>query len=132
MPDGNLEIAVRVRTQLQQVLNDFRRLDQSLQKSGVTADRAAGRLRRLGARMDSMARGATVLGRHVRYLGVALGVYPRVCGGTLDALVRAGHGRGHRDIAERLTWRQIRRFWEVDAARRAGDVERLEGALLTQ
>ena len=49
---------------------------------------------------------------------------------VLDALVRAGHGRGHRNVAERLTWRQIRRFWEVDAARRAGDVERLMAAVL--
>ena len=49
---------------------------------------------------------------------------------VLDALVRAGHGRGHRDVAERLTWRQIRRFWEVDATRRAGDVERFVAALI--
>ena len=48
---------------------------------------------------------------------------------VLDALVRAGHGRGHRDVAERLTWRQIRRLWEVEARRRAEDVERL-GAML--
>ena len=48
---------------------------------------------------------------------------------VLNALVRVGHGRGHRDVAERLTWRQIRRLWEVEARRRAEDVERL-GAML--
>ena len=31
---------------------------------------------------------------------------------------------------ERLTWRQIRRLWEVDVARRARDVERLVAALV--
>ena len=30
---------------------------------------------------------------------------------VLDSLARAGHGRGHRDIARRLTWRQIELFY---------------------
>lgn len=37
----------------------------------------------------------------------------------LDPFVRAGHGRGHRDVARRLTWRQIRRFRETGEAARA-------------
>ena len=72
MPADNLEVAIRIRTQLQEALADFRRLDQSLRKSGLSADQARGRLRRLGATLDSVVRGTTTLGRHVRYLGIAL------------------------------------------------------------
>ena len=36
---------------------------------------------------------------------------------VFDALVRAGHGRGHEDVARRLTWRQIELFWR-EAERR--------------
>ena len=32
---------------------------------------------------------------------------------VLDTLVRAGHGRGHLDLSERLTWRQIVLFYRV-------------------
>ncbi|MCY3878607.1 MAG: hypothetical protein OXF74_05430 [Rhodobacteraceae bacterium] len=39
--------------------------------------------------------------------------------GALHALVSAGHGRGHREVAERLTLRQIKLFYEIDCARRA-------------
>ena len=72
MPADNLEVAIRIRTQLQEALADFRRLDQSLQRSGLAADEARGRMRRLGATLDGMVRGTTVLGRHVRYLATAL------------------------------------------------------------
>ena len=32
---------------------------------------------------------------------------------VLDTLVRAGHGRGHLDLSERLTWRQIVLFYRA-------------------
>ena len=32
---------------------------------------------------------------------------------VLDTLVRAGHGRGHIDLSERLTWRQIVLFYRA-------------------
>ena len=32
---------------------------------------------------------------------------------VLDTLVRAGHGRGHLDLGERLTWRQIVLFYRA-------------------
>ena len=72
MPGDNLTVAIRIRTQLQEALADFRRLDQSLRKSGAGADQARGRLHRLGATLDSVVRGTTTLGRQVRYLGGAL------------------------------------------------------------
>ena len=72
MAADNLEVAIRIRTQIQEALADLRRLDQSLRKSGLSADQARGRLHRLGATLDSVARGTTTLGRHVRYLAIAL------------------------------------------------------------
>ena len=72
MAADNLEVAIRIRTQIQEALADFRRLDQSLRKSGLSADQARGRLHRLGATLDSVVRGTTTLGRHVRYLAIAL------------------------------------------------------------
>ena len=44
---------------------------------------------------------------------------------VLDALLRAGHGRGHADIARRLIWRQIERFWEAAEARHREEIETL-------
>ena len=38
---------------------------------------------------------------------------------VLDELVRAGHGNGHRDVMERLTWRQIELFWRCAEERMA-------------
>ena len=32
---------------------------------------------------------------------------------VLDTLVRAGHGHGHADLSERLTWRQIALFYRA-------------------
>ena len=32
---------------------------------------------------------------------------------VLDTLVRAGHGCGHLDLSERLTWRQIVLFYRA-------------------
>ena len=32
---------------------------------------------------------------------------------VLDTLIRAGHGRGHLDLSERLTWRQIALFFRA-------------------
>ena len=45
---------------------------------------------------------------------------------VLDTLVRAGHGRGHRDIARRLTWRQIETFY-AEAVRREAEALALRG-----
>ena len=36
---------------------------------------------------------------------------------VLDTLVRAGHGRGHLDLSERLTWRQIVLFYRAATER---------------
>ena len=44
---------------------------------------------------------------------------------VLDALVRAGHGRGHRELCERLTWRQIERFWREAEHRRIDEASTL-------
>ena len=38
---------------------------------------------------------------------------------VLDELVRAGHARGHAELCERLTWRQMERFWRAAMRRRA-------------
>ena len=40
---------------------------------------------------------------------------------VLDALVRAGHGQGHLDLGERLTWRQIVLFYRVATEPAPGD-----------
>ncbi|MDE0716313.1 MAG: hypothetical protein OXH64_00065 [Rhodospirillaceae bacterium] len=44
-----------------------------------------------------------------------------------DELVRAGHGAGHRDVADRLTWRQIEAFWQASEHRRARGISLLFG-----
>ncbi len=40
---------------------------------------------------------------------------------VLDTLVRAGHGRGHLDLSERLTWRQIVLFYRAATEPAPGD-----------
>ena len=47
---------------------------------------------------------------------------------VFDALVRAGHGRGHRDVARRLTWRQMELFY-AEAARREAEALAVKGLL---
>ena len=59
MADSNLDIAVRIRTDLQ----NFNRLEKRLGGAGLAADKARGRMRRLAAAMDGAVRGASVLGR---------------------------------------------------------------------
>jgi hypothetical protein len=41
------------------------------------------------------------------------GAEPVALSRVLDTLVRASHGRGHLDLSERLTWRQIVLFYRT-------------------
>lgn len=49
-------------------------------------------------------------------------IAPLPDGAAFDAAL-VEHGRGHADIARRLTWRQIERFWEMSEARRREALE---------
>ena len=44
--------------------------------------------------------------------------------------MKAGHGVGHLDVANRLTWKQIEAFWRADEASRARDLSTSLSALL--
>ena len=72
MADSNLDLAVRIRADLQNALQNFNRLEKRLGGAGLAADKARGRMRRLAAAMDGAVRGASVLGRHLRYLAAGL------------------------------------------------------------
>ena len=49
-------------------------------------------------------------------------------GEVLDELVRAGHGRGHREVACRLTRRQMERFYRLAQIREAKRLKAWLGA----
>ena len=69
-------------------------------------------------------RAVPVLPRHVRY-----GVFAEHA--SSQALLGTLVSRPHlRERGAELTWRQIERFWKMEAGRRAEDVERLMGALI--
>ena len=72
MANNNLDLAVRIRADLENALQGFGRLEQRLAGTGQAADKARGRMRRLAASVDGAIRGASVLGRHIRYLAVGL------------------------------------------------------------
>ena len=63
MADSNLDVAVRIRTDLQNALQNFNRLEKRLGGAGLAADKARGRMRRLAAAMDGAVRGTSVLSR---------------------------------------------------------------------
>ncbi len=48
---------------------------------------------------------------------------------VLDALVRAGHGAGHLQLCDQLTWRQIKLFWREAERRRTTEAADLATAL---
>ena len=55
MADNNLDIAVRIRTDLQNALQNFNRLEKRLGGTGLAADKARGRMRRLATAGDEPA-----------------------------------------------------------------------------
>ena len=72
MANSNLDLAVRIRADLQNALQGFNRLEQRLGDAGQAADKARGRMRRFATAVDGAVRGASVLGRHIRYLAAGL------------------------------------------------------------
>ncbi len=72
MTDRNLDVALTVKTHLEKAIQDLNRLEKKTGGAGRAADRSAARMRGLATAIGAATRGASLLSRHMRYLGGAL------------------------------------------------------------